>query len=87
VASHWTLQRDDEGRPLAIFETNNEITDYKSSEEVLRARVRKQTALADLSRSALAGLDAEVLMETATTLVARALERNTARSWSSSPMA
>jgi PAS domain S-box-containing protein len=33
VASRWSLQRDDLGRPVAILETNNDITDRKRAEE------------------------------------------------------
>jgi PAS domain S-box-containing protein len=36
VASRWSLQRDDSGRPLAILETNNDITERKRVEEALR---------------------------------------------------
>jgi PAS domain S-box-containing protein len=32
VASRWSLQRDERGRPLAILETNNDITERRSSE-------------------------------------------------------
>jgi PAS domain S-box-containing protein len=32
VASRWSLQRDDNGRPAAILETNNDITDHKRRE-------------------------------------------------------
>ena len=36
VASRWSLQRDDRRRPVAILETNNDITDRKRAEEALR---------------------------------------------------
>ena len=74
MASHWALQRDDHGRPLAILEINSDITDQKSAEEVLQARVRQQAAVAELSQSALSGLELGVLMDEATALVARNLE-------------
>ena len=32
VASRWTLQRDENGRPLAILEINNDITERKQAE-------------------------------------------------------
>jgi PAS domain S-box-containing protein len=37
VASRWSLQRDAEGRPAAILETNNDITERKRAEDGLRA--------------------------------------------------
>jgi len=36
VASRWSLRRDDQGRPLAILETNNDVTDRKRREEEIR---------------------------------------------------
>jgi len=37
VASRWSLQRDPQGRPLAILETGNDITARKSWEEEMQA--------------------------------------------------
>jgi PAS domain S-box-containing protein len=37
VASRWSLQRDTEGQPIAVLETNNNITERKRTEEALRA--------------------------------------------------
>jgi PAS domain S-box-containing protein len=36
VASRWSLRQDEQGRPLAILETNNDITDRKRREEEIR---------------------------------------------------
>ncbi|WP_254022640.1 PAS domain-containing protein, partial [Mesorhizobium escarrei] len=36
VASRWSLQRDARGRPVAILETNNDISDRKRAEQALR---------------------------------------------------
>ena len=33
VASRWSLRQDEQGRPLAILETNNDISDRKRREE------------------------------------------------------
>ncbi|MGH6909572.1 MAG: HWE histidine kinase domain-containing protein, partial [Phenylobacterium sp.] len=34
VSSRWSLQRDERGRPAAILETNNDITERKEAEEL-----------------------------------------------------
>jgi PAS domain S-box-containing protein len=36
VASRWSLRRDDHGRPAAILETNNDVTERKRREEEIR---------------------------------------------------
>lgn len=36
VASRWTLKRNEEGKPVAILETNNDITERKQAEDQLR---------------------------------------------------
>jgi PAS domain S-box-containing protein len=36
VASRWTLERDQNGRPVAIIETNNDVTARRRAEEALR---------------------------------------------------
>jgi PAS domain S-box-containing protein len=41
VASRWALQRDDQGRPGAILETNNDITERKRAEAKLRDNERR----------------------------------------------
>ena len=45
VASRWSLQRDENDRPLAILETNNDITERKRAEEEMRrqANLLEQT--------------------------------------------
>src|SRR3989442_3556923 len=42
VASRWALQQDEHGRPVAILETNNDISDGKKAVEALR---RQRTLL------------------------------------------
>ena len=36
VASRWSLQRSEQGTPVAILETNNDVTERKRTEEALR---------------------------------------------------
>ena len=36
VASRWPLQRDEDGTPVRILETNNDITERKHAQETLR---------------------------------------------------
>jgi two-component system, LuxR family, sensor kinase FixL len=47
VASRWALQRDAQGSPLAILETNNDLTERKRAEEALQ---QAQTELAHVTR-------------------------------------
>jgi PAS domain S-box-containing protein len=49
VASRWALQRDEQGAPVAILETNNNITERKRAEKELADRFRFETLLAELS--------------------------------------
>jgi len=36
VASHWTLQRDDSGRPVGWLQINNDVTQERRKEQELR---------------------------------------------------
>ena len=57
VASRWSLQRGAPGRPPAVLETNNDITERKRAEEALHqaqaelARVTRVTTLGELAAS------------------------------------
>jgi two-component system sensor kinase FixL len=57
VASRWSLQRDERQRPLAVLETNHDITERKRAEEVLRqtqadlARVNRVTTMGEFAAS------------------------------------
>jgi PAS domain S-box-containing protein len=41
VASRWSLQRDEGGRPVAILETNTDVTDRKHADDELRKSERR----------------------------------------------
>ena len=45
VASRWTLQRDEEGTPIAILEINNDITERKQAEAKITRLNRLYTVL------------------------------------------
>jgi C4-dicarboxylate-specific signal transduction histidine kinase len=47
VASRWALQLDERGKPIAVLETNNDITGRKQAEEALQ---KAQSELADVTR-------------------------------------
>jgi PAS domain S-box-containing protein len=52
VASRWSVQRDARGHPVAILETNNDITERKQAEDALR---RSDAYLAEAQRLSLTG--------------------------------
>ncbi|HEY7613974.1 MAG TPA: PAS domain S-box protein [Gemmatimonadales bacterium] len=45
VASHWILHRDTEGRPEAVIELDNDLTEQKHAEEALRRGEARYRAL------------------------------------------
>lgn len=47
VASRWALDRDADGNPASILETNNDISQQKQSEKALRESSERFRALAD----------------------------------------
>jgi PAS domain S-box-containing protein len=56
VASRWSLQRDEQGRPAAILETNNDITERKRREQeirILNEELGKRTAELEASNKEL----------------------------------
>ena len=58
VGSRWSLQRDEQGRPAAILETNNDITERKRAEEERRYNTRLLRTITDNASSMLYMVDA-----------------------------
>ncbi|MGD0072214.1 MAG: PAS domain S-box protein, partial [Candidatus Bathyarchaeia archaeon] len=55
VASHWVLHKDNDGKPVAIIEVNNDITERKKAEEALReSEQRWATTLASIGDAIIA---------------------------------
>ena len=52
VASRWALQSDEQGKPIAVLETSNDITDHKRAREALE---NAQAELAHVTRVATLG--------------------------------
>jgi PAS domain S-box-containing protein len=52
VASRWALRLDERGKPIAVLETNNDITERKRAEEILQ---KAQVELAHVTRVATLG--------------------------------
>ncbi len=86
VASRWSLQRDEQGEPAAILETNNDITerelaitDQKRAEEALR---QTQADLAHVSRVTTMGeLTASLAHEVNQPITAAVTNANTCVRW------
>ena len=73
VASRWALQRDESGNPVAVLETNNDITERKRSEEERRYNTQLLRTMTDNASSMLFMVDAAGLG----TFVNPAMERIT----------
>jgi PAS domain S-box-containing protein len=79
VASRWSLQRDTEGRPLAILTTNNDITARKRADEAL---LRAQAELAHVTRVTTVGeLAASIAHEINQPLAAIVADANAGLNW------
>jgi two-component system sensor kinase FixL len=73
VASRWSMQQDEQGRPLTTLETNNDITERKRAEEGRRYNTQLLRTMTDNASSMLFMVDAAGL----TTFVNPAVERIT----------
>lgn len=79
VASRWSLQRDEQGLPVATLETNNDITTRRQAESAL---LQAQTELAHVSRiTTLGELAASIAHEVNQPLTAIAADSNAALNW------
>jgi C4-dicarboxylate-specific signal transduction histidine kinase len=79
VASRWSLQRDERQRPLAVLETNHDITERKRAEETLR---QTQADLAHVSRVTTVGeLTASLAHEVNQPIAAALTDANTCLRW------
>ena len=58
VASRWALQRDAQGAPVGILETNNDITSRKQAEEVVRESEERNRAIVETAHEAFIAMDA-----------------------------
>ncbi|HXZ33658.1 MAG TPA: PAS domain-containing protein, partial [Terriglobales bacterium] len=63
VASRWSLQRDGRGKPVAILETNNDITERKRAEETLSRLNRELRAISNCNQVLLRATDEQSLID------------------------
>src|SRR5271165_1826207 len=63
VASRWALRRDKRDAPVAILETNNDITERKRAEEALRRLNRELRAISNCNQTLLRASDEQSLLE------------------------
>ena len=62
VSSRWSLERGNRGEPVAILETNNDITERKHAEEALRRLNRELRAISDCNQTLLRATDEQSLL-------------------------
>jgi PAS domain S-box-containing protein len=63
VASRWSLQSDERGTPVAILETNNDITERKRAEEALYRLNRELLAIRNCNQALLRATDEQSLLQ------------------------
>jgi two-component system, LuxR family, sensor kinase FixL len=79
VASRWSLQRDDQGRPGAILETNNDVSERRRAEDAL---LQARTELAHVTRvTTLGELAASIAHEINQPLAAIIADANACLHW------
>jgi two-component system, LuxR family, sensor kinase FixL len=79
VASRWSLQRDEQGRPTGVLETNNDITEHRKTAAALEAA---RSELARVSRVTMLGeITASIAHEVNQPLAAVMMNGNAARRW------
>jgi two-component system, LuxR family, sensor kinase FixL len=79
VASRWSLQRDEQGRPVGVLETNNDITEQRRTAAALD---ETRSALAHVSRVTMLGeITASIAHEVNQPLAAVMMNGNAARRW------
>jgi len=79
VASRWALQRDDEGRPIAMLQINTDVTERKRAEEALHLA---QAELAHMARVTTMGeLAASIAHEVNQPLTAVVTDGNACLRW------
>jgi two-component system, LuxR family, sensor kinase FixL len=79
VASRWALQLDGQGEPIAVLETNNDITERKQAEEALH---KAQAELAHITRVATLGeMTASIAHEVNQPLAAVVTNANACLRW------
>jgi two-component system, LuxR family, sensor kinase FixL len=79
VASRWSLQRDERGRPTGVLETNNDITEQRRTAAALD---QARSELAHVSRVTMLGeITASIAHEVNQPLAAVMMNGNAARRW------
>jgi signal transduction histidine kinase/PAS domain-containing protein len=73
ILGRVSFVHDDAGRPIRVYGTNTDLTERKRAEDELDRREQQQAALAQLSLSALKGVETRPLLEEASRLVTRTL--------------
>jgi two-component system sensor kinase FixL len=79
VASRWSVRRDEQGRPVGVLETNNDITERREAAEALDAA---RSELARVTRVTMLGeITASIAHEINQPLAAVVMNGNACRRW------